>query len=225
LTTLQKLVKAKGSNFSEVLKEMEKIVKDYESAVKAVMNLRAILELVSESGEKIDITVKAGFARGLEYYTGLVFEVYVPQMDIALGGGGRYDKLIELFGGEPTPAVGVAHGIDRIMLAMQKQKTILRIRERKTVVVIPINDTLNGEALKISRIIRQANVPVEIEVMGRKVTKALEDANRREIDYAIIVGERELKEGSVVIRNLKRRKQKTVKIEMLTEEIESQNVT
>ena len=53
-----------------------------------------------------------------KYYTGFIFEVYVPDLDIALGGGGRYDRLIELFGGDPTPAVGVAHGVDRIMLAL-----------------------------------------------------------------------------------------------------------
>jgi len=219
LQTLRKLVKVEGSKFSEVLGEMERLVEGYESAVNAVRNLQEILELVSESGEKINMVVEAVFARGLEYYTGTVFEVYIPELNIALGGGGRYDKLIEMFGGEPTPAVGVAHGLDRIMMAMQKQKTPLRMKEEKTAVVIPVNDWLKGEALKISRMLRDAGIPVEVEVMGRKVTKALEDADRREMDYAVIVGERELKEGSVVIRNLKRREQKTVKIEKIVEKI------
>jgi histidyl-tRNA synthetase len=222
LDTLQKLVKVRGSKFSRVLNKMERNVEGYESAVKAVRNLREILELVSESGEKIDMIVGAGFARGLEYYTGMVFEVYVPEMGTALGGGGRYDKLIEMFGGEPTPAVGVAHGIDRIMLAMQKQKTMLKVEEEKTVMVISITEKLKGEAIKISRILRKAGVPVEVEVMGRKATKALEDADRRKMDYAIIVGEKELKERAVVIRNLKRRKQKTVKIESMIEAIKGQ---
>jgi len=137
----------------------------------------------------------------------------VPEMDIALGGGGRYDRLIELFGGEPKPAVGVAHGIDRIMMAMQKQKAPLRIEEEKTVMMIPVKEELKQEALKISRMLRDANIPVEVEVMGRKMSKALEDADRRKIDYAIIVGEKELKNGAVVIRNLKKREQKKVKIE------------
>ncbi|MGC9345378.1 MAG: histidine--tRNA ligase [Candidatus Bathyarchaeales archaeon] len=219
LATLQKLVKVKGGKVSEVLKIIEKHVEYYENAVNAVRNLREILKLVSESGEKINMIVEAGFARGLEYYTGMIFEVYVPEMDIALGGGGRYDKLIELFGGEPAPAVGVAHGIDRIMLAMQKQKTPLRTEEEKTVMVIPIKEKLKGEALKISRMLRDAGILVEVEVMGRKVTKALEDADRRKIDYAIIVGERELKERAVVVRNLRKREQKTVKIERILETI------
>jgi len=222
LETLRKLVKAKGSKFSEVLCEMERLAEGYESAVDAVRNLKEVLQFVSESGEKIDIVVEAGFARGLEYYTGMVFEVYVPELNIALGGGGRYDKLIEMFGGEPTPAVGVAHGLDRIMMAMQKQKAALKTEKEKMVVVIPVNEGLKGEALKISRVLRDAGVPVEVEGMGRKVAKALEDADRRKMDYAVIVGERELKEGSVVIRNLKRREQKTVKIESIIEAIKGQ---
>jgi histidyl-tRNA synthetase len=73
--------------------------------------------------------------------------------------------------------------------------------------------------LKISRTLRDEGILVEVEVMGRKVAKALEDADRRNIDYAVIVGERELKERAVVIRNLKKRDQKTVKIKRITEMI------
>jgi histidyl-tRNA synthetase len=222
LETLRKLVKAKGSKFSEVLGEMERLAEGFESAVDAVRSLQEILELVSESGEKINMVVEAGFARGLEYYTGMVFEVYVPEMNISLCGGGRYDKLTEMFGGEPTPAVGVAHGLDRIMMAMQKQKAALKTKKEKTVVAIPVNEGLKGEALKISRMLRDAGIPVEVEVMGRKVAKALEDADRRKMDYAVIVGERELKEKAVVLRNLAKREQKTVKIESIIEAIKGQ---
>jgi histidyl-tRNA synthetase len=212
LAILQKLVKIKGSEVPQVLSEMERQVKGYEGAVDAVRNLGKILRIVSESIEKIDVNIEAGFARGLEYYTGMIFEVYIPELDIALGGGGRYDKLIELFGGEPTPAVGVAHGIDRIMMAMQKQKTSLKTEEEKTVMVIPVKEALNKEAFKISEMLRAAGIPVEVEVMGRKVTKALEDADRRKINYAIILGEKELKEGKIVIRNLTKREQTVVEI-------------
>ena len=101
---------------------MKAHVKGFDEAAAAADNLSEILKLVTESGCEIE-TVDPGFGRGLEYYTGMIFEVYIPELDIALGGGGRYDRLIEVFGGEPTPAVGVAHGLDRIALAMQMQKT------------------------------------------------------------------------------------------------------
>jgi len=224
VATLRKLVELKGGKVFEIIEKMEKYVKSYEKAVDAVENLQEILKLVLESGCEIDMTVDAGFSRGLEYYTGMIFEVYVPELDIALGGGGRYDRLIELFGGEPTPAVGIAHGIDRIMMAMQRQKT-LKTGEENRVMMIPIKSELKGEALKISRMLRDADIPVEVEVMGRKVTNALEDADRRKIKYAIIIGERELKEGAVVIRNLTRREQNTVKIEKIIETIKGQSVT
>jgi len=219
LNVLKDLIKLKGSKILEITEKIKKLVEGYEKAVDAADNLYEILKLVLESGCKVDMTVEAGFARGLEYYTGMIVEPSVPELAIALGGGGRYDKLIELFGGEPTPAVGIAHGIDRIMLAMQAQNAKMKTKEEKTVMIIPVKDELKGEALKIAQTLREADISVEVEVMRRKVTKALEDADRRKMDYAIIVGERELKEGTVVIRNLTRREQKTVKIERIVETI------
>jgi histidyl-tRNA synthetase len=221
LDTFKNLVKLKGQDFLEVLAKIREYVKDYDEALVAVENLKEILTLFSDSGCKIDVDVEAGFARGLEYYTGMIFEAYVPELNIALGGGGRYDKLIELFGGEPTPAVGVAHGLDRIMLAMQKQKAMLELKEEKKAMIIPAKEKLKGTALKISQALREAGITVEVEVMGRKMAKALEDADRRGMDYAIIVGERELKENAVVVRDLKKRKQSTVKIENIVKAIKT----
>jgi len=219
VATLRKLVELKGGKVFEIVEKMREYVKGYEKATEAAKNLYEILRLVSESRCQIDITVDAGFARGLEYYTGMIFEPNAPELNIALGGGGRYDRLIELFGGEPTPAVGIAHGIDRIMLAMQKQKVPLKEEKEKRVMVISIDEKLKGEALKISHMLREADIPAEVEVMGRKVTKALEDADRKNMDYAVIVGERELKEKAVVLRNLAKREQNTVKVEKLMETI------
>jgi histidyl-tRNA synthetase len=137
----------------------------------------------------------------------MIFEVYIPELDIALGGGGRYDKLIELFGGEPTPATGVAHGLDRIALAIQTQRGALKKKTMIKVVVIPVNEAVKGEALRIAQTLREAGITTEFEVMGRKMTKALEDADRRKMDYAVIVGEKELKEGKMVFRDLAQRTQ------------------
>ena len=216
--TLQELVQLKSSNPFETVEKMKAHVKDYAEAEAAVDNLQEILKLVTESGCPIE-TVEPGFGRGLEYYTGMIFEVYIPELDIALGGGGRYDRLIEVFGGESTPAVGVAHGLDRIALALQMQKTAVPTRREKTAVVIPVKQELKTEALKISQILREAGVSVEFEVMGRKMAKALEDADRRKVDYAVIVGERELKDDAVVVRDLAKHKQTTVEIKKLTEKV------
>ncbi|MEM3770030.1 MAG: histidine--tRNA ligase [Candidatus Bathyarchaeia archaeon] len=224
LKTLQRLVDLRGSNIASILEEMGTLVKDYGKASEAVENLGEIIKLIMESEKELEIILDAGFARGLEYYTGMIFEVYAPELDIALAGGGRYDKLVELFGGEPTPAVGVAHGIDRIMLAMQEQKTILPAEEEKRVMVIPVSENLNNEALKISEMLRNEGIAVETEVIRRKVTKALEDANRRGMSHVIIVGEKELSVGAVVLRNMQKKEQSKVKIEELAKKIKSGEV-
>jgi histidyl-tRNA synthetase len=219
LSVLQDLVQLKGGKALEIVENVKECVKDYKTALAAAENLNEILKLTLDSGCKLSIFVDAGFARGLEYYTGMILEVNTPELDVAIAGGGRYDKLVELFGGQPTPATGVAHGIDRIMLAMQLQKVAIETGKDKTVMIIPVKEELKGEALKIAHTLREASVPVEVEVMGRKVTKALEDADRRKMDYAVIVGERELKEGAVVLRNLAKREQTTVKIKHIIETI------
>jgi histidyl-tRNA synthetase len=219
LSVLQDLVQLKGGKALEIVENVKECVKDYKTALAAAENLNEILKLTLDSGCKLSIFVDAGFARGLEYYTGMILEVNTPELDVAIAGGGRYDKLVELFGGQPTPATGVAHGIDRIMLAMQLQKVSIETGKDKTVIIIPVKEELKGEALKIAHTLREASVPVEVEVMGRKVTKALEDADRRKMDYAVIVGERELKEGAVVLRNLAKREQTTVKIKHIIETI------
>jgi histidyl-tRNA synthetase len=217
---LEGLLQLKGKDWLETVEKIKAYVSDYEKAKAAAENLNDVLKLVTESGCPVE-TVEPAFARGLEYYTGMIFEIYIPQLDIALGGGGRYDKLIEAFGGDPTPAVGAAHGIDRIALALQAQKTALSTKREKKVAVLPITDALKAEALKIAQQLRAAGVTVEFEVMGRKMAKALEDADRRKVDYAVIVGERELKDGAVVFKDLANREQSTVPIQKLIEKIKS----
>ncbi len=211
---LGKFIEIKGKDAFDTVAQMKTRVQNYEKASAAVDNLAAVLKLVTESQCPIE-TVDPAFARGLEYYTGMIFELYVPQLDIALGGGGRYDRLIETFGGEPTPAIGFAAGLDRIVLAMQAQKTTLQKRKPKRVLVLAIKTEHRIEALRIAQNLREEGVPVEFEVMGRKMAKALEDADKRGVDYAVIVGERELKEGKVVLKDLANRTQTEVTIQAL----------
>jgi histidyl-tRNA synthetase len=218
---IRKLVELKGANILEVVDKIKTFVDGYEQSVEAVRNLGEVLELVSKSGCEIDVTVDAGFARGLEYYTGMIFEVYVPDLDIALGGGGRYNRLIELFGGESTPAVGVAHGMDRIMLGLQLQGGSEKSGEQKTVVVVPTKDELMSEASKLAQLLREAGMAVELEVMGRKMTKVLEAADRRKATFAVIIGEKELREGAVVVRDLAKREQTLISVEKIEEYLKS----
>ncbi len=217
--TLEEIFAIKGKDASQVLERVRRCLKDYGTAVTATNNLWEIIELAKKGGATFDMSVEPGFARGLEYYTGLIFEPYIPGMEIALGGGGRYDRLIELFGGEPTPAVGVAHGIDRLALAAKKQKIRHKAAIQRRVLIIPIRDELSSEAVGLSLRLRREGISAEVEVMGRTVSRALQDADRRQVSHVVILGPDELKEEMVVLRDMKNRKQKTVKIEHLSEAI------
>jgi len=217
---LRGLIEIKGKDWQDTVEQIKTYVAGYEKAEEAAQNLSEILKLVT-CGANLTVMVDPAFARGLEYYTGMIFEIYIPELEIALGGGGRYNRLIEVFGGEPTPAVGCAHGIDRVAIALQTQKTILDGKGGKKVAVIPISEALKSEALKIAQTLRSEGLTVEFEVMGRKMAKALEDADKRKIDYAVIVGERELKEGAVMLKDLYSRQQTTVSIKDLASKIKS----
>jgi histidyl-tRNA synthetase len=217
---LKGLIEIRGNDWLDIVEQLQSYVADYEKAKVAVENLSEVLKLINESAD-IPIAVEPAFARGLEYYTGMIFEIYIPGLEIALGGGGRYDKLIEGFGGEPMPAIGCAHGIDRVAIALQTQKIAFEANVGKKVVVLPITEAMKPEALKIAQQLRAAGVTVEFEVMGRKMAKALEDADKRKVDFAVIVGERELKEGTVVLKDLANRQQNTISIDKLIEKIKN----
>jgi len=222
IQTMKAIFETRGKDTSRTLEKIRQSVKNYESATDAAENLKEIVQLTQNSGVKSEILIDAGFARGLEYYTGVIFELYIPELEragLALGGGGRYDKLIELFGGEPTPAVGVAPGIDRIALAMKKQKVSPKTEKQKQAVIIPIKKEMIAKAFEVSAVLREAKIAAEVEVMGRKVSNALSDADRRGLAFAVLIGPEEEKEGKVILRNMKKREQKAVEIKKLVKEI------
>jgi histidyl-tRNA synthetase len=215
LDALEEVFEAKGKDVAEVLAHAKKGLEGYARSMAAIENLQQILELCVESGVEFDMSIETGFSRGLEYYTGMVFEVLVPEMDVSLGGGGRYDKLVELFGGEPSPAVGVAHGLDRIFLAMEKQG-IAPKPSKHVVTVIPIGEETVPKALAITLQLREKGIAAEVEIMGRAVSRALQDADRRGAEHAVILGPKELKEEKAILRDMRSRQQRIVSVEKLS---------
>jgi len=223
LKTLKTLIQTKGNDTTNILSQIDEATKNYETACTATQNLREIIELIkNDTDMKAEILIQAGFARGLEYYTGMIFEAYASELEkteLAIGGGGRYDKLIELFGGEPTPAVGVALGIDRITLAITKTKTPKEKPTSKQVIVIPLNKDMLTQANAIASTLRQKGISTEIELMRRPFSKALSDADRRGLQYAVLIGPEEAKQDKVTLRSMKNREQKTMEKEKLVTEI------
>ncbi|MEM2250718.1 MAG: histidine--tRNA ligase [Candidatus Hadarchaeales archaeon] len=177
---------------------------------------KELLRILREAGEKFEIDL--GIARGLDYYTGTVFEVYVG--DVQVAGGGRYDTLVERLGGPKTPATGVGFGVDRISSLLLKdgkaEKPI-----KPLVYVVPLERDLLPKALEISNMLRRKGIVTEMEVMERSLQKALSHADSMGMRFAVIVGRREVSAGQVALRDLKTKKQETVKIEELVSALKS----
>lgn len=203
---LLKLITLRGTK--KILKEAEELLRDF--GIEELKEFKKTLEVLEAFGIS-NYLVNFGIARGLDYYTGIVFEIAVPRLGAQkqICGGGSY-SLIEAFGGGKMPSCGFAFGFDRVMLALGIEGQNLPIRERTRVFVIPTSKDLLNEAIRVASIIRQYT-SCEIELMGRKLDKAMNYANNEGIPYVVIVGEDELREGKVVLKDMKTGEQQKIK--------------
>lgn len=183
-----------------------------EICIKNISDTVKLLELY-----KLDsrVMVDLGIVRGIDYYTGAVFEGFVKDLGTALGGGGRYDNLVGEFTGESIPATGFAIGVDRCHLALEKQGFKFPLKNSPQILILYIDQELKGEAVKIAVNLRKLGLSTEIDILERKLTKGLEHANKRGIPYVVIVGKTEFEQGEVVVRNMEKEMQEKVKIEKL----------
>ena len=160
--------------------------------------------------------------RGLDYYTRTVFEVQ-PEDEGAqstLGGGGRYDDLIEELGGKPTPALGFAMGIERIVLNLKKQGVFIPPLPKPQVFIAHIGDDARAEAIKLAARLRRTGIGV-IEAVGSKSLKAqLRQANALDTHHTVIIGEQEVKTGTVILRDMTTAQQKTVPLDELEKHLQ-----
>jgi histidyl-tRNA synthetase len=160
--------------------------------------------------------------RGLDYYTKTVFEIQ-PEAEGAqstLGGGGRYDDLIEELGGKPTPAIGFATGLERIVLNLKKEGVPIPHLPRPRIFIAYAGDEAKSEAIKLAAKLRKRGIGV-IETTGNKSLRAqLRQANALDARQTIIIGEQELKTGSVILRDMATAQQQIVPLEKLSEILE-----
>ena len=166
-----------------------------------------------------NIRINFGIVRGLDYYSGMVFEVFYKNSSLgALAGGGRYDELTKAFGREDIGATGVAGGVERIILTMQEQNVIAEPKQQR-IAVVYINDEMQKVAMSIASLLRLNNIPSDIDLTGRNLKKQMESA--RDAKLAIIVGPQELEEGNVLLRDMEDGKEGTISLEKLTEDPKS----
>jgi histidyl-tRNA synthetase len=165
--------------------------------------------------------LEPGLVRGLDYYTRTAFEFYTSGREgqqQALGGGGRYDGLVELLGGRPTPGIGFGVGLDRLLLALDEQGRGVTVDAPPTAVVVGADPDDTVTRLRIATDLRAAGVAARAELGRRKLGKQLESAAKVHAHFAVIVGD-ELADGDVQLRDLPAGTQKVVPVADIGREI------
>jgi histidyl-tRNA synthetase len=216
------LVGLKGEPL-EVIGSAKQMLKEYPEGIKGCEALEDLVKYAGAFGFAEYIEVELSLARGLDYYTGPIFEVFAKGYEeySSIAGGGRYDEIVELFGGEPTPATGVSFGVDRVTLILEAKGAFKDLSLGADVYVAPVNEDVVLKALEITQGLRQAGISTIVDLMGRRLGKQFEYADKKGVPTVVVVGEKDLAEGSVTVRDMKTGDQQKVKIEELLSHLKS----
>jgi histidyl-tRNA synthetase len=196
------------------MKEIVSRIRNAEELVKHVEVLERYLDIVKSIGA--DVVVEPAFARGIAYYTGIIFEVVVPGFPVSIAGGGRYDDLTRVYGGESLATTGFAIGVERTMLALTKDNTSLPFSRGRQVLVLLLVDDIQAypKIYSIVRDLRRRGLIVQFELTSpSKLSKWLEYASKNFIDYIVIVGKKELELGTATVRDMREWSQRIVKLD------------
>ncbi|MFP4115832.1 MAG: histidine--tRNA ligase [Candidatus Aenigmatarchaeota archaeon] len=199
------------------LEEVEELV-SYD--VRALQRMKELAEVL-ESYEVLDkVRLDLSIVRGLDYYTGLVFEVFDREGELrAICGGGRYDELVGLFGGEEVPAVGFAIGDAVIEELMRREGVWPEEKLTTDVYVLPVSGDVKDKALELVSKLRERGLVVETDLKDRNVSAQLDYANSIGAEKVVIVGERDLKEGKVTLKEMSSGDEKLINVEDIVEEV------
>ena len=208
---LQPILELSGSN-SEKLNKLRDVISCSETGLKGIAEMEEIFGYVEALGLNLPIELDLSLARGLNYYTGAIFEV--KSMDYAIGsicGGGRYDDLTGIFGMPDTSGVGISFGADRIYDVMTGLNLFPEEVDFSTkVLFVNLGEQERMAAMRIMRTLRDHGVATEIYPEPAKMKKQMEYANRRSIPYVVIIGSNELQNGQATVKNMRTGEQSAV---------------
>ncbi len=212
------------NEFTSTRKPLKETI-DLISAIKSELRgfYEELVTLLDAYNVLDDILFDASIVRGLEYYTGLVFEAYSRKGDekwrrLALGGGGRYDELLGLYRKPGAPATGFAIGVDRVVMLLEELGLVDENPEPVDVIIVS-DRSLYQAAIRIALRLRRAGFRVELDVMRRRIKEALRYANKRSARILVYVAPREYNENKVVVRDLVSRSQEVVAVDNVLEYI------
>ncbi len=187
-----------------------------EACEKHFAAVQAHLDAVS-----VPYRIEPTLVRGLDYYTRTAFEYYrrgAEAQQQALGGGGRYDGLIELLGGRPTPAIGFALGLDRVVLALEESGEAFRGEAPPLAVIVGADPADTVARLRVASLLRAGGLAVRAELAPRKLGRQLETASRDHAHFAVIIGD-ELADGHVQLKDLEAGTQRLVPLADLARDL------
>jgi histidyl-tRNA synthetase len=189
----------------DVLLKAREGLKDSPKGLEGCLALEKMATYAEPFGYSEYLVVELNLARGLDYYTGPVFEVSAKDYEDygSIAGGGRYDEIIGLFGGAPAPATGISFGIDRLVPLLEMKNGFRDVKLGVDVLVAPTSEKVQGVAIEIAQELREAGEATLLDLLGRRLSKQLDYANKKQVSKVIIVGERELAEGCVTVRDMK----------------------
>ena len=203
-------------DFSQIKGTISEVESKFDtSKLQSWDELKQLLDSLENRGI-VNTRINFGIVRGLDYYSGIVFEVFDKNSTLgALAGGGRYDSLTKAFGREDIGATGVAGGVERIILTMQEQGIMPETKQIR-VSVLYINEEMQKVAMSITSLLRLNNIPTNVDLSGKNLKKQIEQAS--ESKYCIIVAPKELEQSKVVLRNMQDGTESQIDIEQLTDD-------
>lgn len=192
-------------------------------SAKPTDNLSSIITLSQSLGvPKESLVFTPTLARGLDYYTGMIFEPTVPEYPAgSLGGGGRYDNLIKQLGGIDTPAVGIAFGFDRMVEAAVSLNLIPKETSATQILVTVFDQKSLSLSAVITQQLRSANIATELFPASEKLDKQLKYADRKGIPYVVIQGPNEIQKNIVTLKNMRTKEQKELTVDSLIDILKS----
>jgi len=207
-------------NYKQILEKLESYLKNSEIGTRGINETEELFSYLEKSKiTKENYKLDLFLARGLEYYTGPIFESVVEKPPIgSLTGGGRYDKLIGIFLGRDIPATGTTIGVERIIDAMTELSLLPEVKTKTEVLVTIFNPETKANSLQIAEKLRQSGFKTEI-YFGEKdgLRDQIGYANSKGIPLVIIIGPEEIKQNKIVIKNLKSGTQESISAEELME--------
>jgi histidyl-tRNA synthetase len=208
---IQQYLAISGNN-DEVIEKAASLLGETRGAKEGIAELQTILEHANVHSQNATLVIDLTLARGLNYYTGTIFEVNAKNVRMgSIGGGGRYDDLTGLFGVPNIPGVGISFGVDRIYDVMEELNLFpTTVQTGTQVLFLNLGKQESEKSFELLQDLRKRNIRCELYPDEAKMDKQMKYADRKKIPYVVIIGTREMEAGTCVVKNLGSGQQQTI---------------